>query len=150
MGNPTVSFSKIGQMAFNQFAARILQKDAVEFVLILWDGEQRKLAIKTTSNKKDPRAYRIRYNDKGNGASFSCKTFLDFIGLNYAERKAIPIEINTNSEMLVEVRIPDELFVKHSGQQPLLMEKVGWSRLYTGVAQSADAPSSESEIWIPG
>jgi hypothetical protein len=125
MGNPTVSFSKIGQMAFNQFAARILQKDAVEFVLILWDGEQRKLAIKTTSNKKDPRAYRIRYNDKGNGASFSCKTFLDFIGLNYAERKAIPIEINTNSEMLVEVRIPDELFVKHSGQQPLLMEKVG-------------------------
>ena len=122
MGNPTVSFSKIGQMAFNQFAARILQKDAVEFVLILWDGEQRKLAIKTTSNKKDPRAYRIRYNDKGNGASFSCKTFLDFIGLNYAERKAIPIEINPSAEMFLEVTLPDTVLKNTSKRATLQTE----------------------------
>ena len=125
MGAPSMSFSKIGQLAFNQFAARILQKDAIEFVLIMWDGEQRKLAIKSTNNKKDARAYRIRYNEKGNGASFSCKTFLDYIGLNYAERRAVPIEINTNNEMFVEVKIPDEMFVQKTGQQPLLMEKAG-------------------------
>ena len=80
-----------------------------------------KLAVKTTSNKKDPRAYRIRYNDKGNGATFSAKTFLDYIGIDYSERKPIPIEITPNSEYIVEVKIPDELMKK---KHPRLVEKV--------------------------
>ena len=113
MGNPVLSFSKIGQIAFNQFAARLLQKEAVEFVLLMWDPQERKIGIKSTGgNKKDPRAYRVRYNEKGNGASFSAKTFLDYIGVNYSERKAIPVEINANSEMVVEVKVPESLFVK--------------------------------------
>jgi hypothetical protein len=118
-----MSFSKIGQLSFNQSAARLLQKDAVEYVLLMWDQEARKLAIKTTSNKRDPRAYRVRYNEKGNGASFSCKTFLDYINVDYSERKAIPVEIQGGSEMIVEVRIPDSLF--KGVQQPNLLESAG-------------------------
>ena len=113
MGNPVVSFSKIGQIAFNQYAARQLQKAGVEFVLLMWDPEERKIGIKT-AGEKDPRAYRMRYNDKGNGASFSAKTFLDFIGVDYSERKAIPVEIDATTELIVEVNVPDSFFAKKS------------------------------------
>jgi hypothetical protein len=120
MGTPAMSFSKIGTMAFNQFAARILQKASVEFLLILWDSEERKLAIKTTKDSKDSRAYHLHYNDKGNGASFSCKTFLDFAGINYMERKTIPVELNLGGPILLEVKLPDEIFTKHLPHQQQL------------------------------
>jgi hypothetical protein len=121
MGNPTLSFSNIGTFNFNQTAARTLQKETVEHVLLLWDSTVNKLAIKTTSNKKDPRAYRIRYNDKGNGATFSAKTFLDYVGIDYSERKRIPVEITPNSEYVIEIKVPDELFKKK--QHPRVVEK---------------------------
>ena|ERR1039457_6906840 len=120
MGNPVVSFSKLGQIAFNQYAARLLQKQGIDLVLLLWDPEEHKLALKSTGNQKDPRAYRLRYNEKGNGASFSCKTFLDYAGIDYSERKSIPVEINAGKDVVVEVKIPDELFVKKNAQPSLV------------------------------
>jgi hypothetical protein len=121
MGTPRLSFSKMGQFAFNQPAARIFQKETVEHVLLLWDASANKLAIKSTSNKKDARAYTIRYNDRGNGATFSAKTFLDYIGVDISERHTIPIEITPNHEYLVEVKIPADFF--KTKQQPLRLEK---------------------------
>ncbi len=117
LGIPMLSFSKIGQMTFNQSAARVMQKETIETVLLLWDAEGKKLALKVTSNKKDMRAYTIRYNEKGNGASFSAKTFLDHAGIDYSQRKAIPININPNSEYFLEVVIPDSLFKKEGIQR---------------------------------
>jgi hypothetical protein len=93
LGIPMLSFSRIGQMSFNQSAARILQKETIETILLLWDATARKLAMKATANKKDPRAYTIRYNDKGNGASFSAKTFLDHAGIDFSQRKATSMPI---------------------------------------------------------
>jgi hypothetical protein len=119
LGIPMLSFSKIGQIAFNQSAARILQKETIETILVLWDAEEKKLAMKVTANKKDTRAYTVRYNEKGNGASFSAKTFLDHAGIDYSERKAIPININPNSEYFVEVPIPEALLKKGATQQSL-------------------------------
>ncbi len=111
-GSPVMSFSKIGQITFNQAAARILQKETLEYVLLLWDAEQRKIALKSISNKKDQRAYRIRYADKGNGAAFSCKTFMDHIGIDYSERRGVPVDIDTNNEMFIEVKVPESFFKK--------------------------------------
>jgi len=123
LGTPTITFSKIGQIAFNQSASRILQKATIESILLLWDASDNKLALKSTSNKKDPRAYRIRYNDKGNGASFSAKTFLDHAGIDYSERKPITIDLNPDVEMFLEVKIPDSFMKKKiSG---LFIEKTG-------------------------
>jgi hypothetical protein len=116
IGVPTVSFTKIGQIAFNQAAARILQKESIETILLMWDAAAKKIAMKVTSNKKDQRAYTIRYNNKGNGASFSAKTFLDHIGVDLTGRRAIPITINLNSELFVEVEVP-ETFFKMGGIQ---------------------------------
>jgi len=123
MGSPVMSFSKIGQVTFNQSAARILQKENVgEYFLILWDSEERMMAIKTTSNKKDPRAYHIRFHPKGNGANFSAKTFLDHAGIDYAERRSVPIEIHADREIFIEVKLPDAIFKKKMGQ-PKIVEK---------------------------
>jgi hypothetical protein len=124
LGTPMMSFSRIGQVSFNQPAARILQREAIETVLLMWDSAERKLALKATNNKKDPRNYVIRYNEKGNGASFSAKTFLDHVGINYSERKAIPININPNNELFLEVAIPDSLFSQQA-LQPVAIRTTG-------------------------
>ena len=123
MGNPLMSFLKIGQVFFNQTAARILQKEPIEYILLGWDPTDSLIALKSISNKKDPRAYRIRYNAKGNGASFSAKTFLDYAGIDYSERKPIPIEIHPDGEMFLEVKIPDTFLKKKPS--PRLVEKSG-------------------------
>src|ERR1039457_767215 len=122
MGNPFMSFSKIGQISFNQTAARVLQKAAIENMLLMWDASEGKLALKSTSNKKDPRAYRLRYNEKGNGASFSAKTFLDHVGIDYSDRRPIPIDINPDNEMFLEVKLPTEC-LKPKKAQPRLVER---------------------------
>lgn len=110
MGNPMMSFSKLGQITFNTLAAQALQKAAVDHVLLMWDTEERKMALKTTSNKKDSRAYQLRYHDAGNGASFSAKTFLDYIGIDYSQRRGLTVEVTPNHEMVIEVKLPDEFF----------------------------------------
>jgi hypothetical protein len=112
MGTPVLSFSKIGSISFNQTAARQLEKAGVKKVFLMWDSEGKKLALKNTSDEKDPRAYTVRYNDKGNGAGFSAKTFLDFAGIDYSQRRPMTIDIMPDKEFLVEVRIPDSCFGK--------------------------------------
>lgn len=125
LGNPRLSFTKIGQIAFNQVAAGVLQKAAIEHVLLLWDSEENKLAIKSTSNKKDARAYRLRFADRGNGAAFACKTFVDYAGIDISERRAISVEINPNREMFIEVVLPPTFFKKRGQPQPRIVGKTG-------------------------
>lgn len=114
IGRPSVSFSKIGQIAFNQHAARLLAKSEVQSVLLMWDADVHCIGIQK-NDKTDSRAYMIRYNDKGNGASFSAKTFLDHIGVDYSSRTAIPVDVNPDSEIIVEISLPKNIFAdKHA------------------------------------
>jgi hypothetical protein len=126
LGTPVMSFSKIGQVFFNQTASRILQKEPIEYILLGWDSAENKIALKAITNKKDPRAYHIRYNAKGNGASFSAKTFLDHAGIDYSERKPIQIEIKLEADNFLEIKIPSAM-LKKNGQAtlPRLVEKSG-------------------------
>ena len=125
LGTPVMSFSKLGQITFNQSAARVLQKETIEHVLLLWASAERMIAMKVTSNKKDPRAYRIRFHPKGNGGNFSAKTFLDHLGIDYSERKSVPIEINADREMFIEVKLPEAIFKKKLGQPKIVGARVG-------------------------
>ncbi len=120
LGTPMMSFSKIGQITFNQSAATILKKLPSTHILLMWDVSAKKLAIRSAANEKDPRAFVIRHNEKANGASFSAKTFLDHVGINYAQRRAIPIEINPNAELVLEVKIP-EMFFNQENSQPVVI-----------------------------
>ncbi|HEU5350300.1 MAG TPA: hypothetical protein VFU55_01795 [Terracidiphilus sp.] len=120
LGTPTMSFSKLGQVVFNQPAAKILQKETIETILLLWDDSTRTVAMKVTSNKKDTRAYTIRFNPNGNGASFSAKTFLDFVGIDFTTRRSFTIEINSNREYFVEVQVPEAYFKKKETERVAL------------------------------
>ncbi len=116
-GSPMVTITKLGRISLNKTATVRLEKEAVEFILLLWDRESRKIAIRPIT-KKDPRAYRVSYGQKGNGAGFSAKTFLDFIELDYGESRNMPVLWN-DQENAYEVEVPAEFF-KDSRQRRLL------------------------------
>lgn len=117
MGTPMVTITKLGRISLNKTATVRFEKDAVEFVLLMWDKESRKIAIRPIS-KKEQRAYRVTYGAKGNGAGFSAKTFLDFIELDFTESRNMPIEWNDTDNMY-EVTVPVEFF-KDSRQRRLI------------------------------
>ncbi len=116
-GNPALAFNTFGRIGLNQAATRLFQKDAIEFVLLLWDTEERKLAIRPIT-KKDTRAYRIAYSKKGNGSGFSAKTFFDYIGLDYSSTFSVLAQWN-EEEGLLEADVPQER-LKDLRQQKLL------------------------------
>jgi len=111
---------KLGRCTLNRAAAMLFDKEPVEYVLILWDKEKRKVGLRPIG-KKDPRAFAIRYlrsKDKDHAvvaAAFSGVTFLHHIGYDLSTTKSYPIKWN-EGESIFEVDIPAE---KLSGSQPL-------------------------------
>lgn len=117
LGTPMMTFTTLGRIALNKSATRILEKDAVEFVVLLWDRDARRVGIRPLT-KRDPRSYQVSYGKKGNGAGFSAKTFLDYIEYDYNVSRSFPVEWN-EKEGQFEAQIPAEHF-KDSKQQKLL------------------------------
>jgi len=117
MSGPSVTLNVYGRMQFNKAATLRLEKDAVENVLLLWDKDSRKVALRVIT-KKDPRAYRIAYGKNSNGAGFSTKTFFDHIRLNYSESRSLPVEFG-EGDVLLEFQIPEDAFLTPG--QPVLV-----------------------------
>jgi hypothetical protein len=118
-GVPSVTATKLGRIAINKSATEHFEKNAVEFVLLLWDGAASRFAIRPIL-KKDSRSYRVTYGEKGNGAGFSAKTFLDHIGLDYSSSRSMSAMWNKESDQL-EVQVPPE-FLKAASEQQNLIE----------------------------
>lgn len=119
MGTPSVTLNKMGRIQFNKAATAKLEKEAVEYVLVLWDPISNKVGIRQIT-KKDPRSYKIAYGVKGNGGGFSAKTFFDYIGLDYSQSRQLPVDMG-QGELLMEFQIPDDCFSKRK-QQHLILE----------------------------
>jgi hypothetical protein len=117
VGTPSVTLSSYGRIQFNKPATARLEKEAVEYVLLLWDADERKVGVRAIG-KKDPRAYRVAYGVKGNGAGLSTKTFFDHIRLNYSESRSIPVQ-TSDGDIILEFQIPEEFFLE-SGQPRLV------------------------------
>lgn len=90
---PKCTISRLGRLQFNSSAGAILHRNAVEQVLLLWDKDSRKIGVRSI-NKKDPRAYTVRFAGKHKGAGFAAKTFLEWIQYDHSETKAFPCEWN--------------------------------------------------------
>lgn len=120
-GTPSVTFTKMARLQLNKAATVKLEKEAVENVLLLWDPDLNKIALRSIS-KKDPRAYKVKYGVKGNGAGFSAKTFFDYIGLDTSETKSLPLDPG-EGDILFEAQIPEEYFAK-GRQRHLVLEGV--------------------------
>ena len=101
LASPQVTLTTLGRIALNKAASAVLEKQVVENVVLLWDIENKRFAIKPIS-KKDSRAYRVHYGKNGNGAGFSAVTFLDHIGYNYQDSSgSFPADWNEDEGMFV-------------------------------------------------
>jgi hypothetical protein len=99
--SPQVTLTTLGRMAFNKAATAVFEKQVVENVVLLWDVETKRFAVKPIS-KKDSRAYHIHYGKNGNGAGFSAITFLDHIGYNYKDSSnSFSAEWNEDEQMFL-------------------------------------------------
>jgi hypothetical protein len=101
---PFVSFSARGRVGLNQAATVIMENSAVEFVLLLWDKERNRVAIRPIT-KKDSRAYRLARAKSS--SMVHAKSFMEQIHYNSDETKTFPAEWN-ESEGLLEIDIPVE------------------------------------------
>jgi hypothetical protein len=104
---PTVTITTMGRIALNKSATAVLEKSAVEYVLMLWDKESNRAAIRPIG-KKDRRSYRLSYGTKGNGAGFSAVTFLNFIKYDWSKTRSFAIEWVTKTEDMYIFTIPQE------------------------------------------
>jgi hypothetical protein len=95
---PTVTLTTLGRMALNVGAVQILNKVVAEYVLLLWDADAKKVAIKVIG-KKEPRSYALHYGVKGNGAGFSATTFMNFIKYDFSESRSFPLQWNEDANM---------------------------------------------------
>jgi hypothetical protein len=118
---PRVTISTLGRIQFNATASRILDKNVVETVLLLWDKDTRKIGIKSIT-KKDDRAYRMRYAKKGKGAGFAAKTFLIWINHDYSESKSYPCLWN-EAELTFEIPLPAEISIEHASKSSIRASK---------------------------
>jgi hypothetical protein len=117
VSTPTITFATNGRIILNVASTRILHGNAVEFVLLMFDKEQQKVALRPIS-KKDKRAYKITYPRSLNGCSFSGKGFLDAVKIDYTKKRTFPALWNEN-EGLLELSL-DEEFGRADNQRKLL------------------------------
>lgn len=105
--SPAITIHPTGRIYLNQGASAQLVKDAAKRVLLLWDRENLKLAIKPL-NKKDNRAYSIAYSHKGSGSTITARGFLAWIGYS-SEPGTVTLDATWNEkESIFEVKIPPE------------------------------------------
>ena len=113
-GTPAITFSTLGRISLNKAATVPLEKEAVESVLLLWDATSRSVGIRPIT-KRDDRAYRLAYGKKGNGAGFSAKTFMDYIGYDYSESRSFPLRWDEHESVYI-AEIPSEHLEKREPQ----------------------------------
>jgi hypothetical protein len=109
---PMLSISSLGRLSFNTAASDMLHRMAVADVLLMWDRENRKIAIRSI-NKKDDRSYRMRFSRRNKAAGFAAKAFLEYIGYDYSESRSFPCVWNEDQGMF-EISLTAEAF-KPSG-----------------------------------
>jgi hypothetical protein len=111
--------SKLGRCTLNRAAAEMFDKEAVLTVLLLWDSEAHRMAIRPIP-KKDPRSFSIRYaRDKKDkralSAAFSGVMFLKHIGYDMSDTKSYQLQWVADQAHF-EVQLPADRF----GVSPLV------------------------------
>jgi len=109
-GSPAVTFNKLGRFSFNKASTAQFEKNAIEYVLLLWDAERRLVGVRPIS-KKDNRSYKVHYGKNSNGCGFSAATFLDFIKYDTSQSRSMPAKWEEGDAMFV-IEVPEEYLKK--------------------------------------
>jgi hypothetical protein len=103
VNTPIVSIGQSGKFALNAAAARILVEAGVKSVLLLWDKDNRKIAIKA-AQKSDKNAFAASLVGASNG-TIRAKSFLIHIGWTARRRETLPATWNAQEKMF-EITLP--------------------------------------------
>jgi len=101
---PTLSITPDGRMVLNAAAARIFEQYTVRFVLLLWDRDNHKVALKA-AHKGDKNAYAVSRVSSKHSMSLRAKLFLDHIGWNAPRREILPATWSDRDRRL-EIALP--------------------------------------------
>jgi hypothetical protein len=104
---PTLSIVPDGRIALNAAAVRILVAAGVKAVLLLWDKENCKLAVKA-ANKGDKNAFALSIV-RNSSAKLGVKSFLGHIGWNAPRRETVDATWNAQEKMF-EATLPLKCF----------------------------------------
>ena len=113
-GVPTVRVSNLGRINLNIHATEILKSNGVTHVILLYDKEELKMAVKQAP-KTDTHAYRLLFTRNATSCSVSAKTFFDHIKYDFQPR-TFNAEWNAREKMFEIQMSTDGL---HSRQQVL-------------------------------
>ena len=120
-GTDAVTITKYGQLSFNKAASGILKKEAIDKVLLLWDKEKLSIGIRAI-NKKDTRAFVVRWSSRGDGAGFSIASFIKFIEYNASESRTFPVQWDDEQRMF-EFKLNEDYFTKGGYVTPMRRKK---------------------------
>jgi hypothetical protein len=117
---PTVNISKLGRIGLNRATAQLLKKNFTERVLLMFDRESNRIALRPIT-KKDPSAYSVLYGRKDAYASVAGKGFFLFIGYDLSKGRTFPAKWNEKDNIL-EVEIPSECLKDKAQSQSNIAE----------------------------
>ncbi|MGO8792589.1 MAG: hypothetical protein ACLQVL_35100 [Terriglobia bacterium] len=99
-GDPVVTITKMGRLAVNMIGTSIFESQKASHVVLLWDRDACKCAIKI-ANSKDSGAYKLTYNPKSNGSGFSAVTFFNYIRYDWTATRAFNAAWDDEGKMLI-------------------------------------------------
>ena len=112
---PAITIVPDGRIALNAAAVRILLAAGVRSVLLLWDKENCRLAIKA-AEKKDKNSYVVSIVRNSSG-KLRVKAFFDHIGWEAQQRETLSTTWNQREKMF-EVTLPTEHLNPQKSGQP--------------------------------
>ena len=101
---PALSLVPGGRIVANAAAARILTQAGVKSVLLMWDKNTHRLALKAVP-KGDKNGYAVSLSTERHSGSLRAMQFLRYIGWSAPKRESLPATWNEKERML-EVTLP--------------------------------------------
>ena len=101
---PTLSITPDGRMIPNAAAFRILLAAGARHVLLLWDKDNQRLAIKATQ-KGNKNAFAVSVGADGRSGGIRAKSFLSHIGWSAHQRERLPAVWDEKQKMF-EIDLP--------------------------------------------
>lgn len=98
----TLSIEPSGRLVLNAAAARIAVGHGIDNVLLLWDRDRHRFALKATT-KADKNGYKLTPGSPPNKVTLSATTFLRSIGWSAQGRENLEVTWNEKEKMFEAV-----------------------------------------------
>lgn len=105
----TINRRDRNHFVLNTQAAMILHQQDINFVLLLWDMQTSRVALRPSTNKNHL-AYKLTYgkvvNSRPNGATISARALLNHVGWKTQDQKRIIAATWNKDEQIMEFMLP--------------------------------------------